>query len=168
MMVHFPSENTQPGSADIIADLLAEARRRLDADNLRAPGGSVGTVADLTPWGLLSRLVDAVETLQAPPVAADAGWLERLSGRVRGWPAEDGGSCLVEAHDLIAMVASHGRMTAALHEGRRAIGDHWAPNDCYATGPVTGDSIRDLVECPACSFIADYDAAIAKAKGVGR
>lgn len=46
---------------------------------------------------------------------------------------------------------------AALEEGRRAIGDHWAPNDCYATGPCTGDPIRDLVECPACSFIAMYD-----------
>ena len=47
---------------------------------------------------------------------------------------------------------------AVLEEGRRAIGDHWAPNDCYATGPMTGDPIRDLIECPACSFIAMYDA----------
>ena len=46
----------------------------------------------------------------------------------------------------------------ALEEGRRAIGDHYAPHDCYATGPLTGDSIRDLVQCPACSFIAMYDA----------
>lgn len=51
----------------------------------------------------------------------------------------------------------------ALHEGRRAIGDHWAPNDCYATGPMTGDPFRDLVQCPACSFIAMYDAAIQSA-----
>lgn len=48
---------------------------------------------------------------------------------------------------------------AALDEARRAIGDHYAPNDCYATGPVTGNDYRDLVECPACSFIAMYDAA---------
>jgi hypothetical protein len=53
----------------------------------------------------------------------------------------------------------------ALHEGRRAIGDHFAPGDCYATGPMTGDPIRDLVQCPACSFIATYDAVIAKARG---
>jgi hypothetical protein len=46
----------------------------------------------------------------------------------------------------------------ALDEGRRAIGDHWAPADCYATGPLSGDPIRDLVECPACKFIAMYDA----------
>ena len=43
---------------------------------------------------------------------------------------------------------------AVLDEARRAIGDHIAPGDCYATGPLTGNSYRDLVECPACSFIA--------------
>lgn len=57
------------------------------------------------------------------------------------------------------------KMLEALREGRRAIGEHWAPNDCYATGPVTGDPIRDLVQCPACSFIALHDAAIAQAEG---
>lgn len=45
----------------------------------------------------------------------------------------------------------------ALREARRAIGDHWAPNDCYATGPLTGNAYRDLVECPACSFIARFE-----------
>ena len=56
-------------------------------------------------------------------------------------------------------------LLAALKEGRRAIGDHSAPFDCYATGPLTGDPFRDLVQCPACSFIAAYDAAIAKVEG---
>lgn len=32
----------------------------------------------------------------------------------------------------------------------RALGSHAAPYDCYATGPLTGDSYRDLVECPGC------------------
>jgi hypothetical protein len=49
----------------------------------------------------------------------------------------------------------------ALAEARRAIGDHFAPGDCYATGPLTGDAYRDLVECPACSFIAMHDALLA-------
>jgi len=49
-----------------------------------------------------------------------------------------------------------------LGEARRAIGDHFAPNDCYATGPLTGDPYRDLVECPACSFIAMHDAILTK------
>lgn len=53
-------------------------------------------------------------------------------------------------------------MLEVLHEGRRAIGEHSAPDDCYATGPLTGDEYRDLVECPACSFIAMYDAVLAK------
>ena len=55
-------------------------------------------------------------------------------------------------------------LLTALEEGRRAIGEHHAPNDCYATGPMTGDAYRDLVECPACRFLEVYDAAIAKAK----
>ena len=61
--------------------------------------------------------------------------------------------------DLIETQAREiARLREALEEGRRAIGDHSAPDDCYATGPLTGDDYRDLVECPACSFIAVYEA----------
>lgn len=35
----------------------------------------------------------------------------------------------------------------------RAVGTHNAPDDCYATGPLTGDPIADLVECPACTYL---------------
>ncbi len=69
-----------------------------------------------------------------------------------------------EMRALAALWIAAPELLAALHEGRRAIGDHFAPNDCYATGPVTGDAFRDLVQCPACSFIAMYDTAIAKAE----
>lgn len=62
-------------------------------------------------------------------------------------------------------VADAPNLLAALHEGRRAIGDHFVPDHCYATGPMTGDPIRDLVECPACSFIAMYDRVVAKVEG---
>ena len=58
------------------------------------------------------------------------------------------------------------RLVEALEEGRRAIGEHCAPHDCYATGPITGDAFRDLVQCPACSFIVSHDAALAAAKAV--
>ncbi len=58
-----------------------------------------------------------------------------------------------------------GELLLALEEGRRAIGDHSAPDDCYATGPMTGNGYRDLVECPACSFIAMLDNVTAKATG---
>jgi hypothetical protein len=43
-----------------------------------------------------------------------------------------------------------------LAAARRAIGDHHAPNDCYATGPMTGDEYLDLVQCPACAFLYQY------------
>jgi hypothetical protein len=28
---------------------------------------------------------------------------------------------------------------------------HFAPHDCFATGPHTGDPIMDLVACPGCN-----------------
>ena len=56
-------------------------------------------------------------------------------------------------------------LVEALREGRRAIGEHSAPHDCYATGPLTGDEFIDLVQCPACCFIAKHDAALAKFGG---
>ena len=69
----------------------------------------------------------------------------------------------INSHD--ELVQMNQELLAALEEGRRAIGEHFAPNDCYATGPMTGDEFRDLVQCPACSFIAMYDEVIAKTKG---
>ena len=69
----------------------------------------------------------------------------------------------INSHDELVQINQE--LLAALEEGRRAIGEHSAPYDCYATGPIMGDAFRDLVQCPACSFIAMYDDAIAKAKG---
>lgn len=69
----------------------------------------------------------------------------------------------INSHD--ELVQMNQELLAALEEGRRAIGEHSAPYDCYATGPITGDPFRDLVQRPACSFIAMYDDVIAKAKG---
>jgi hypothetical protein len=43
---------------------------------------------------------------------------------------------------------------------KRVVGSHYAPEDCYATGPLTGDYIQDLVACPSCqalSLIAEID-----------
>lgn len=56
-------------------------------------------------------------------------------------------------------------LVEALREGRRAIGEHSAPHDCYATGPLTGDEFIDLVQCPACCFIAKHDAVLVKWEG---
>lgn len=43
---------------------------------------------------------------------------------------------------------------ALIDAGLRAIGEHSAPHDCYATGPLTGDAFLDLVQCPACAFLS--------------
>lgn len=53
-------------------------------------------------------------------------------------------------------------LIAALKEARRAIGDHIAPEHCYATGPATGSPAMDYLQCPACSAIALYDAVMQK------
>lgn len=66
-----------------------------------------------------------------------------------------------EANARLLAVAPE--LLEALHEARRAIGDHITPDHCYATGPSTGHAAIDLLRCPACSFIATYDAVIAKA-----
>jgi hypothetical protein len=33
-------------------------------------------------------------------------------------------------------------------------GDHVAPHDCYATGPLTGTAYLDPVRCPGCQLSA--------------
>lgn len=44
-------------------------------------------------------------------------------------------------------------VTAELLEAAvRVNGDHAAPHDCYATGPLTGNPIADLVACPGCAL----------------
>ncbi len=65
----------------------------------------------------------------------------------------------------LRLIAAAPELLEALKIGRRAIGEHNAPSDCYATGPLTGNHFADLVQCPACLFIHMYDAAVAKAEG---
>ena len=67
---------------------------------------------------------------------------------------------IAQATELERLRAERDALRKVITEGRRAIGDHFAPHDCYATGPMTGDPIRDLVQCPACSFIAMHDTAL--------
>ena len=43
--------------------------------------------------------------------------------------------------------------------------EHSAPEECWATGPNTGDPIADLVICPGCAGIAAIDRALALADG---
>lgn len=39
---------------------------------------------------------------------------------------------------------------------------HHAPEDCFSTGPMTGDNIQDLVTCPGCAAQKQARALIAK------
>lgn len=114
--------------------------------SLGASAPSCGSPADCQP--------SSVARLEALARREDkaAGGVQGPSFRGSEWGADIIASHRQNAHDIRTVLA-------VLEEGRRAIGDHFAPNDCYATGPLTGDPIRDLVQCPACSFIAMYDAA---------
>ena len=97
---------------------------------------------------------------------------KKLSERVRDgyftneWT--DGTRIVAEAaiaDEIESLERKMGTLLEALKKGRKAIGDHYAPDDCYATGPLTGNAYRDLVQCPACSFIEMYDAAIKSVEG---
>jgi hypothetical protein len=67
-----------------------------------------------------------------------------------------------QATEIAELKAKLAELLRVLKEGRRAIGDHYVPDHCYATGPMTGNDHRDLVECPACSFIAMYENTVTK------
>jgi hypothetical protein len=67
-----------------------------------------------------------------------------------------------QAAEIAQLKVQLAKLLRVLKEGRRAIGDHYVPDHCYATGPITGNDHRDLVECPACSFIAMYENTITK------
>lgn len=152
-----------------------------DRDGYRRP---VAYMSGL--WGIGDALVKPSTTgslgyrYHAPARPDDATERARLEGEVARLREEndalskkaefDAGIFKVTAEKLADRWTKHRdceqerrRMREALNEGRRAIGDHYAPNDCYATGPLTGDPHRDLVECPACSFIKMYEAVVPEA-----
>ena len=69
--------------------------------------------------------------------------------------------------DIVKLEAERDRLRKALERGRLAIGEHSAPEECYATGPLTGCAIQDLIVCPACAFIDAYDDIVRTALGGG-
>ena len=52
-------------------------------------------------------------------------------------------------------------LIAAL-QGARATLAHDVPSDCWATGPLTGDPVEDLIVCPGCRAINRIDNALSK------
>lgn len=103
-------------------------------------------LAPLYPQSALDALRGEVRDLTADRDS----WMDQAEERVRNWHEEHEARLAAERR-----VAELEKLMAA---ARRAIGDHHAPNDCYATGPLTGDEFLDLVQCPACAFIDQYAA----------
>ena len=48
------------------------------------------------------------------------------------------------------LAASQAREQKFRGQLQRVVGSHNPPNDCYATGPLTGNEVEDLVSCPSC------------------
>jgi hypothetical protein len=87
--------------------------------------------------------------------------LDALRGEVERWKSRYDDAMQARADEQKRADAAERRVAELeklMAAARRAIGDHHAPNDCYATGPLTGDEFLDLVQCPACAFLDQYDA----------
>lgn len=84
--------------------------------------------------------------------------IEKIGRQVATWSRNSGDARinvrLAHVRALLTAAREREGMREALDELKiaagRALGSHAAPYDCYATGPLTGDSYRDLVECPGC------------------
>ena len=77
----------------------------------------------------------------------------------------------VDRTDPVRQVAMELReaLERVIEAAERALGDHIAPHDCFATGPCTGNPIADLIACPGCvqqNEIADARSALASADAV--
>lgn len=119
------------------------------------------------PVGTLLYSQATVDTLRAQLEAAEAEVAEArdaLRIRTADYYAQGDAYDAMRARAEAAEARSGVELLEAFSAGRRAIGDHYAPDHCYATGPMTGDHFRDLVQCPACSFIAMHDAAMSRTK----
>lgn len=84
---------------------------------------------------------------------ASLAWTSGLGSRP-GWQEREEANArlLAAAPDLLE----------ALEAARAALA-HDVPNSCWATGPLTGDLIEDLVVCPGCRALSRIDKALAKA-----
>lgn len=54
--------------------------------------------------------------------------------------------------EYFRMAAVEKAVAELIEAATRANGGHTAPYDCYATGPLTGNPIADLVACPGCAL----------------
>ncbi len=114
-------------------------------------------IEPLVPQSALDALRGEVERLRRELTLAN-GWSDdpKLSART----AVENANALTDIQRERADAAERrvGELEKLMAAARRAIGDHHAPNDCYATGPLTGDAFLDLVQCPACAFLERHAA----------
>jgi len=85
---------------------------------------------------------------------------------------DDGGPVKVETSRAMAMETA--KVFAAAPDLWEALKLYMAAYDpdgrhhrdnCFATGPMTGDPVRDLLRCPGCAAYEAARAAVTKAKG---
>lgn len=60
---------------------------------------------------------------------------------------------ILSIHDLVAELRIAVEVISELRAALKAYVEaypHSAPHDCFATGPMTGDAVRDLILCPGC------------------
>jgi hypothetical protein len=75
-------------------------------------------------------------------------------------PLNDGETVILslcETH--LALTQQVRLLREALEIAKKAL-THDVPYSCWATGPLTGDPINDLVICPGCSAIKEIDSAL--------
>lgn len=74
---------------------------------------------------------------------------------------QNAGSDAYSAQEAPKLEMAYSAVAGLIEAADRANGEHVAPHDCYATGPLTGDPILDLVACPGCGL----SAALRRVKG---
>ena len=74
----------------------------------------------------------------------------------------DGEIVHTRSEDRQRLIAAAPEMLEALRIAEAAL-THVRPESCWATGPLTGDPIADLIVCPGCRALHAIDTAIAKA-----
>ncbi|MEF3068010.1 hypothetical protein [Pandoraea apista] len=102
----------------------------------------------------------------------------RIVAKVSSYPGSGFFFSDEDAVDHARLIAAAPELSDLVKEARKAMAEyledhpHSAPHDCYATGPVTGNAVHDLVRCPGCcahdaftSLVAKIDAALSKARG---
>ena len=141
---------------------LRDDRSGLECDVRAASGRKVALC-----WGLASNNARNYDKKYKAECDANARRIVACVNACRGIDDELlADDCIRKTReDRDELLKQRDELLEALKAARRAIGDHHAPEDCYATGPMTGNDYLDLVQCPACFAISKYDDAVSNSTG---